>query len=813
MGGTRNRGRATLAAFASAVLLLATAAASGQEAPPNTVYEYETSLAPVCVDGSFPLTIEVPGAHVEGTLVATTDAKGKVVGTFTADGRILQVTGRVKFRSGVNDISLVMKDFSARVSLRGSYENFGAGVQVFSGTTRGKGDVAPGPCTFTLDVSSAPPTVARVEVVLPPHATGRLAGAGTVQVCGPALQVTAVRTMGKALRLTVKGGGFVWTGSGPPGSEPGSAQVTWTARGFGAKVSGAGLPIETVPPPSDLVYGAPVVMYEEEEPIAPNAPTTGGGPVREWSIDPPLPEGLAFDPATGVVTGTPEDPSAAATYTVTASNLAGDTQGTIDVSVRLNHAYSWAPETRTLSLDDQRHFLGRTHMGVRGDELAALQANGLDATIDDMLIMQSGTAIEAAAFAELVNPTDPPGLEGGFPYQYQQARWWERIMRDTDRPFQEVMAFFWHDHMPTSYNVLGAGYTHFFTDYANLLRHEATGNFRNLMLSISRDQSMLIYLDGYANSRFRPNENYAREFWELFTLGVDQGYTQADIVQSAKAFTGWQFRYDAVTTRYYMQFNPVLHDSGPKTFFGVTIPGQNTGDDFAAVVDITLAQRPVDRFVTKKIFEFFCYEAPPESLVDAMAADLRGSGWELKPFLRNLFRSEAFFSKKSMTRRAKNALEYTIGLQRTTGLDMRLDYTDYFQSLLGQRPGDPPTVNGWPLGTFWFSAASMVNRTNTAWYIMYLVGEQTAAGINVADILPPVAERTAPAVVDTVAGLMRVPLTVAERTLLIDYLNTQRQANGTVIASPFNGASQQHLDERVRGLIYILAQNPWHQVK
>jgi len=810
MGGTRNRGRALLAPVA---LLLAAAAAPAEEPAPNTVYEYEAGLAPVCVDGSFPLRIEVPGDEIDGTLVATTDARGKVTGTWDVGGRVFEVKGKANYRPGVNDLKLLLKDASAKISLRGSLEPFGQSGQVFAGTTSGKGDLAPGKHTFTLDVSAAAPTVARVEVVLPPDSGGRLAGAGTVSVCGPAVPVSAKRVVGKTLRLTVKGGGFLWKGSGPPGSEPGSAEVTWTAKGFGAKVAGAGLPLDTVPPPSAVVYSDAVVEYEEEEPITPNTPSAGGGPIRSWSIAPPLPAGLSFDVDTGVVTGTPEDPVAPVLHTVTATNLAGSAQTTIDLSVRINRAYSWAPEARTLSDDDLRHFLGRTHLGVRGPEMAALKQNGLDATIDDMLVMQSGTAVETAAFQELVNPSDPPGLQGGFPNGYQIARWWERIMRDTDRPFQEVMGFFWHDHMPTSFTVLGPGYTHFFVDYANLLRREATGNLRNLLLSVARDQSMLIYLDGYANSRTRPNENFAREFWELFTLGVDEGYTQADIVQASKAFTGWQFRYDPVTTRYYLQFNPNLHDTGPKTFFGVTIPGQNQGDDFAAVVDITLAQRPVDRFITRKIFEHFCYDAPPEALVDAMAADLRGAGWELKPFLRNLFRSEAFFSKRSMTRRAKNALEFTIGLQRSTGLKMNLPYTDYFQTLLGQRPGDPPTVNGWPLGTFWFSASSMVNRTNTAWYIVYLVAEQNAAGINVADILPPVAQRTAPAVVDTVAGLMRVPLTTAERTLLIDYLNTQRQSNGTVVPSPFNGASQAHLDERVRGLIYILAQNPWHQVK
>jgi uncharacterized protein (DUF1800 family) len=388
------------------------------------------------------------------------------------------------------------------------------------------------------------------------------------------------------------------------------------------------------------------------------------------------------------------------------------------------------------------------------------------------------------------------------------------MMRDTDRPFQEAMAFFWHDHMPVNYNVFDVSYSYMVPEYIDILRHQGAGNLRSLLLSVARSQAMLVYLDGVANNKYAPNENFAREFWELFTLGVDNGYTQGDIVQAAKAFTGYRYRYDSPTARYYIQFDPNLHDTGPKTFFGTTIPGQNAGDDYAAVVDITLANRPVAEFVTRKIFEFFCYEQPPDALVAVMAADLRGANYELAPFLKDLFRSEAFFSKRSRAGRVKNPVEYTIGLMRTTGCKSRTDYMDNLLASLGQRPGEPPTVNGWPLGTLWYSADSMVARTNAAWYEMFLeIATQNANGQNIANILPPVPERTSLAVIDTVSTLMGVDLSAAAEAELDAYLNTVRQANGTIVASPFNGADQAQLDERVRGLVYILAQHPDFQVK
>jgi uncharacterized protein (DUF1800 family) len=802
---------AALAVLAAALLAGRPAAAQDPPPEPNVVYEFDTPLAPVCVDGSMPLTLEVPGGDVAGTLDATTDSAGRVTGTWTGGGRTLEASGKVKFRAASNSLKLVLEGPGERVSLKGALETFG--YTGFTGFCHGRGTLAPGKNTFALDLSGSAASTARVAAVMAPAPRDRLEGTGTVQVCGAPVALAVVRSVGKAVRLSLKGGGFRWKGSGPVVGDPSSVVAKWSARGWGSKVAGLGMPLAVVPPPSGVAYADPAPTYEEEVPATPNAPTASGGPVKQWSVSPPLPAGLVLDPATGVLSGTPDDPAAATDHTVTASNLAGSATAVLNVAVRLNHAYSFAPETRTLDDGDLEYFLARTHFGVKKEELAAVKAAGYAAYVDDMLDFRSGTAVEAAAFAELVNATDPPGLQGGFPNGYQMSRWWERIMMDTDRPFQEVMAFFWHDHMPISYDVLGAGYTHFFVDYANLLRHEGAGNLRDLLLAVARDPGMLIYLDGYANNRYSPNENFGREFWELFTLGVDNGYTQADIVQAAKAFTGWQIRYDAATTRYYFAFNPALHEPGPKTILGVTIPGQNAGDDFAAVVDITLSQRPVDRYVARKVFEFFCYEGPPDSLVDAMAARLRGAGWELKPFLKDLFLSEAFLSQRSRAGRPRSPLEYCMGLVRTTGLKLTPQYMDYFQTILAQRPGEPPNVAGWPTGTLWYSASSIVNRDNMAWYAVYDRVRQASVGINVADILPPPAERTDGTVLDAVAGLMRVPLSAGQRAELLEYLNTSRQSNGTIVPSPFVGTNQAMLDERVRGLVYILAQHPSFQVK
>lgn len=791
-------------------LALAAPAALSQDADPNQVYEFETVMAPVCLDGEFPLRLELIGGYHEGTLTITTSDRGRLSGSYEVDGTTLEVSGTVKYRPDGHTVKMTAKEGANRLTFRGTLENGD-----FAGVVTGKGPLAPGNNTFTMTLSSAGPTVATVAVVFPPDAAEKASGEGTLDVCGPRRTIAASRTAstGKGFRLSLRSGAWRWTGEGTWTGGGGPVTVSWTAKGFGAQVSGAGLGLSLVAPPAIVAYADPDPFLEAEEVAAANGPTLSGGPARTWTVDPALPTGLVLDPDTGVIAGTPALPAAAATYTVTAANLAGSDSYGIDLSIRGNRAYSFAVEQRTLTDADYRHFLVRTHFGVKGLELASLKAAGIDAYLDDALTMQSGTALETAAFQELVNADDPPGYEGMFPNGNQLSRYWVRMMVDTDRPMQEALAFFWHDHMPVAWDVLGGGYTHFMTNHIDLYRHSATGNFRDFLLAMARDPAMLIYLSGYQNNRFAPNENFAREFWELFTLGVDNGYTQDDIVQAAKAFTGWRLRYNDVTGLYYFEFSTSLHDTGSKTFFGATIPGQNVTDDYAAVVDISLANRPVAEFLTRKIFEYFCYEDPPQALVDTMAASLRDGNWELKPFFKDLFRSEAFFSSRSRAPRVKGALEYEIGLVRSTGLKLTVGLTDSYLNLLGHRPGLPPTVNGWPLGTLWYSADAMVNRTNMAYSMVGDTARQRNNGIEVAAILPPVAERTDDAVLDTLEGLLRVSLTDAERTALLDYLNTTRATNGTISPSPFDGSSQAQLDERVRGLIYILAQHPSFHVK
>jgi len=807
IGGLSRRGRGWIVAAVGAALLGFGPAALAQD-PPGLAYEFDAPLAPVCIDGTFPLTIDLPSIDVEGTLQATTNAKGRVTGTFSAGVAVFTATGKVKYRTDEDStLKLTLKAAGQRITCQGIL----AGTD-FAGTTSGRGTLAPGKHTFVLDLSSAQPSVARVSILFSDTGTPKILGAGQVLVCGDPLPVTGTRIQKTARTLTVKGKGFKFTGAGPIDVDPNLIMADWTAKGFGAVSAGTGLDLGTVLPPAGLSYADPVSSYVAEEPSGPNVPTVGGGPARTWSVAPPLPEGLVVDPLTGVLSGAATAPAPAADYTVTVSNLAGSTNAMINVEVTANPGYSMDAVSLPISDDDIRHFLTRTHFGVKQSEFDAVKAMGLDAYLDDILAFQIPQA-ELDAQEELVNGTDPPGYEGKFPNDTQIARWWCRIMAETDRPFQEKLAFFWHDRIPTASPQLGAGRKHWFIDYANIFRHGGAGNFRSMMVQVSRDPSMLTFLDGDENTAAFPNENYAREFWELFTLGVDNGYTQADIVEGARCFTGYRRRFNNPDGLHTMEFNASRHDEGDKTIFGALIPGQDVTDDYQAIVDATFDNRPVAEFITTKLFEEFCFAAPPQSTVDAMATILRDANYELAPFLKALFLSKAFYSTKGKADMVKTPLEFIIGFVRSTGLQVPIANLENEISLLGQRPAHPPSVNGWPTGTLWYSSSSMVNRTNFMAYNAGQAGNQRAAGIVVEDILPPVVDRTAPNVVDALTLLLRVTLTTAERQQMIDFLNSFRQANGTIVVSPFDGSDQGHLDQRVRNLLVILTQHPTYQVK
>ena len=580
-------------------------------------------------------------------------------------------------------------------------------------------------------------------------------------------------------------------------------------------------------PPSSISYLTPSATYESLVPIPANLATTAGGVPDTFTVTPTLPTGLTLDPGTGTISGTPTTPAPTGVYQVKATNGGGSAQTSLSLTVFLNRSLDLTAKAAYTD-DDIRYFLGRTQFGGTTAAFNAVKAQGIPAYVDQMVQYADTTALETTAFGHLVNTSDPVGLEGQFPSTQQVARYWLQLMVNNPNPFQEVLAFFWHDHFASSTINLESSATRWMVDQTNLWRKKGNGNLRQLLLDMSRDSVMLFFLDGVLNTKNAPNENFAREFWELFTLGVDNGYTQADIVLSAKALTGYRTRFDSVTGLQTVEFDTSRHDPNAKTVLGVNVPAQNVTDDYAAVVNITLDNRPVAEHVMRKLFEHFCYEAPSNAPVDALAKLLRDNAYELKPVLRTLFKSEAFFSDASKAGLAKGPVEHVLGFIRSTGMvpidnramtdpavtpQNRLTVLESLLANAGQRVTQPPGVNGWPVTSEWLSAQNMLDRANIVLSCITDRTDQANAngGLDLAaGLLPPSA--TSATTVDALVALLHVQPTPAEIAQYVDYLD-HSYSNGVTTASPFNPANASHVSERVRGLLYILALHPTYAIR
>lgn len=279
--------------------------------------------------------------------------------------------------------------------------------------------------------------------------------------------------------------------------------------------------------------------------------------------------------------------------------------------------------------------------------------------------------------------------------------WWLNRMLATPAPLQEKMAFFFHGHFTTAAVQKGVSPPMVYAQN-QLFRTYALGNLRELTRAVARDPAMLLYLDGAANVASHPNENFARELMELFTLGVDQ-YTEEDVRQSARAWTGW--RVVRLTGRAF--FDEALHDSGTKTFLGRT--GNLDGDD---IVDTIFAQRQCARFFAGELLSLFVYNEPEPELVDDVADVILRNDYELAPVVSAILRSRVFYSERAYRALVKSPVELAVGTYKALGVTTMDDSVLRALRSMGQVLYYPPNVAGWPGGESWLTSQMMIARQN-----------------------------------------------------------------------------------------------------
>lgn len=281
--------------------------------------------------------------------------------------------------------------------------------------------------------------------------------------------------------------------------------------------------------------------------------------------------------------------------------------------------------------------------------------------------------------------------------------WWVTRMLQTKVPLREKMTLFWHDHFATSLQKVNQPILMIWQN--DLFRHNATGNFKSLTHAVLMDPAMTRYLDTQDSKKGKPNENFAREIMELFTLGEGH-YTENDIREAARAFTGYQFNPGTFA----VQHNKRRWDETAKTIFGKT--GSFNGAD---VINLIFEQPQTAKFIAGKTWEFFAYENPPPKAIDALADTLRKANYEMTPLLREIFLSKEFYSEAAMGSQIKCPIQFIIQLHKQLELDAPpLGFAFSAQQQLGQILFMPPNVAGWDWGKAWINTNTLLARYNLA---------------------------------------------------------------------------------------------------
>ncbi len=279
--------------------------------------------------------------------------------------------------------------------------------------------------------------------------------------------------------------------------------------------------------------------------------------------------------------------------------------------------------------------------------------------------------------------------------------WWLHRMVVTNHPFEEKMTLFWHGHFTSGFKEVKNWRSMY--EENELERAHCVGKFEPFLMAISTDSAMLEYLDGNSNLKGKPNENYARELMELFTMGVNT-YTEQDIHESARSLTGWRVTKAGGPG----VFVPRLHDDATKTFLG-----QTGNFELKDIVHIIMQQPSTSRFLAKELWEYFAYKNPEPWVVEALAQKLRDTDFDIKETMRLMFRCDQFYSDGAMHAQIKSPVELVVSSYRELGIppnNCRGMYLSCAQ--MGEDLFQPPNVKGWDGGRMWINTSTLFIRNN-----------------------------------------------------------------------------------------------------
>ena len=367
-------------------------------------------------------------------------------------------------------------------------------------------------------------------------------------------------------------------------------------------------------------------------------------------------------------------------------------------------------QAAALGAADARHLLNRAGFGATAQEIADFARLARAEAVERLL---AGAVTEArtplpAGVEDYVRPSRLRGLSDEekqallrtqFEIGVALRGWWLEEMLSTPSPLSERMTLFWHNHFVSSQQKVKSA--RLMAQQNRLLRRHALGNFGALLHAVAKDPAMIVYLDSATSRKEQPNENFAREVMELFTLGEGH-YTERDVKEAARAFTGWSIEPETGE----FKWRPFIHDRGEKTVLGRT--GRFDGDE---VLDILLEQPATAEFIVAKLWREFVSADPEPQEVRRIAARFRDSGYEVRAALRALFLCEAFWAAENRAALIKSPVDLVAGTLRSlefeTGELLPFVFT---LRQLGQDLFGPPNVKGWPGGEAWIDSSTLLAR-------------------------------------------------------------------------------------------------------
>ena len=336
------------------------------------------------------------------------------------------------------------------------------------------------------------------------------------------------------------------------------------------------------------------------------------------------------------------------------------------------------------------HLLRRAGFGITPSELVYYRQIGLEKTLDHLI------NYEAVDNSSLNKRLDDLKLK---PSERQKdlRRWWILRMAYTNRPLEEKMVLFWHGLLTSG---MSTGDPLSMYQQNELFRAKGYESYVPLLKAISKDPAMLAWLDSRKNKKNAPNENFARELMELFTMG-EGTFGENDVKEASRAFTG----YFLVNGKY--TFNDAQHDFGPKTFLSQS--GHFSGDQ---IINVIFQQPETAEYISRKLFAFFAHDSPDTQTIEKLSKTLRSNDYNIKSVMEHLLSSEEFYSQRAYRSKIKTPAEFAVGLIRSTGAETDGRKIANLMGEMGQTLFEPPDVAGWPDGIIWISSNTMIQRLN-----------------------------------------------------------------------------------------------------